>query len=114
MSTCARVDTRSIDRYSGWLMPSLSVNDAELAYTEYGSGPRLVVSAQQEFTPGGYLELLAQPPINCHVFAIRLRRLRKQDEAVGEEQTPRWYPRWADDVYRATQVLGLTHFVYTG
>jgi len=95
-------------------MPSLSVNDAELAYTEYGSGPRLVVSAQQEFTPGGYLELLAQPPINCHVFAIRLRRLRKQDEAVGEEQTPRWYPRWADDVYRATQVLGLTHFVYTG
>lgn len=95
-------------------MQPLSLGDAELAYAEYGSGPRIVVSAQQEFTPGGFLELLAQPPLNCHVYAIRLRRLRKQDELPGEDHNPRWYPRWADDVYRATQLLGLSRFVYTG
>lgn len=95
-------------------MRPLSVNGAELAVTEYGSGPDVVVSAQQEFTPGGYLELLAQPPTNCHVFAIRLRQLRKQDELPGEDQNPRWYARWSDDVYRATRMLGLRDFVYTG
>lgn len=95
-------------------MRPLSVNGAELAYAEYGTGPRVVVSAQQDFAPGGYLEVLAQPPINCHVFAIRLRRLRKQDELPGEDQNPRWYARWADDVFAATQFLGLQGFVYTG
>jgi pimeloyl-ACP methyl ester carboxylesterase len=95
-------------------MQPLSVNGAELAYTEFGSGPRVIVSAQQDFAPGNFLELLAQPPVNCHVFAIRLRRLTKQVELPDEDQNPRWYPRWADDVYAATQLLGLTRFVYTG
>ena len=95
-------------------MRRLLVNGGELAVTEYGSGPHVIVSAQQEFTPGGYLELLAQPPTNCHVFAIRLRQLRKQDELPGEDQNPRWYARWSDDVYTSTQMLGLSDFVYTG
>ncbi len=95
-------------------MRPLSVNGAELAVTEYGSGPRVIVSAQQEFTPGGYLEALARPAIGCHVFAIRLRQLRKQDESPGEDENPRWYARWSDDLYRATQILGLRDFVYTG
>jgi pimeloyl-ACP methyl ester carboxylesterase len=92
----------------------LSVDGAELAVTEYGSGPKVIVSAQQGFTPGGYLEALAQPPIDCHVFAIRLRPLRKQDESPGEDENPRWYARWSNDVYRVTQMLGLRDFVYTG
>src|SRR5919199_4873081 len=95
-------------------MPPLTVNGAELAYEEFGSGPVVVVSAQQEFAPGGFLEQLAGPPTNYHVFAIRLRRLRKEDEQPGEDANPRWYPRWANDVYAAIQALGLREFVYTG
>ncbi|MCA1646075.1 MAG: alpha/beta hydrolase [Chloroflexi bacterium] len=64
--------------------------------------------------PGGFLEQLAAPPTNYHVFAIRLRPLSKADERQGEDLTPRWYPRWADDVFAATQVLGLSDFIYTG
>ena len=105
---------------SGTLDPSstsfkpLSVNGTELAYREYGSGPTIVVSAQQDFTFDGYLDLLVQAPMNYHVFAIRLRRLRKQDEAPGEDVRPRWYARWGEDVYAAVQALGLSRFIYTG
>jgi pimeloyl-ACP methyl ester carboxylesterase len=37
-------------------MTALRVNGAELAYAEFGTGDTIVVSAQQEFAPGGFLE----------------------------------------------------------
>jgi pimeloyl-ACP methyl ester carboxylesterase len=95
-------------------MTALRVNGAELAYAEFGTGDTIVVSAQQEFALGGFLEQLAAPPTNYHVFAIRLRRLSKTDEGPGEDRTPRWYQRWSNDVYAATQALGLSDFMYTG
>lgn len=95
-------------------MTALRVNGAELAYAEFGTGDTIVVSAQQEFAPGGFLEQLAAPPTNYHVFAIRLRRLSKADEDPGEDRTPRWYARWSNDVYAAVQTLGLSDFIYTG
>jgi pimeloyl-ACP methyl ester carboxylesterase len=95
-------------------MPQLSANGAELSYQEFGSGPTLVVSAQQEFAPGGFVERLAAPPTGYHVVAITLRRLRKADEGPDEERNPRWYARWSDDVFAATQALGLSDFIYTG
>ena len=95
-------------------MPVVAVNGTELDYAEFGSGETIVVSAQQEFTPSGFLEQLAGPPTNYHVFAIRLRQLSKQHEAPGEGRSPRWYPRWADDVYHASRALGLDGFIYTG
>lgn len=90
------------------------MNGTELACAEYGSGPTVIVSAQQDYTFHGYLDLLAQPPTNYHVFAIRLRRLSKQDEAPDESVRPRWYARWAEDVYAAIHTLGLSQFIYTG
>jgi pimeloyl-ACP methyl ester carboxylesterase len=95
-------------------MSALRVNGAELAVAEFGTGDTVVVSAQQEFAPGGFLEQLAAPPTNYHVFAIRLRRLSKAAEDPGEDRTPRWYARWANDVYAATQALRLSDFIYTG
>jgi pimeloyl-ACP methyl ester carboxylesterase len=71
-------------------MTALRVNGAELAYAEFGKADTIVVSAQQEFAPGGFLEQLAAPPINYHVFAIRLRRLSKADE--GRDARPHSYP----------------------
>ena len=95
-------------------MTALRVNGAELAYTEFGTGDTVVVSAQQEFTRGGFLEQLAARPTNYHVFAIRLRNLNKADEGLGEDRSPRWYARWSNDVFAATQALGLSDFIYTG
>ena len=84
-------------------MPQLRINGAELSYQEFGSGPTLVLSAQQEFAPGGCVEQLAAPPTSYHVVAITLRRLRKADEGPDEDRNPRWYARWSEDVYAATQ-----------
>src|SRR3954447_15870090 len=95
-------------------MPQLKVNGAELSYQEFGGGPTLVVSAQQEFTAGGFAEQLAAPPTNYHVVAITLRHLRKTDEGLDEDRHPRWYARWSADVFAATQALGLSNFIYTG
>jgi hypothetical protein len=78
---------RSCDTVRG-VMQSLVVNGAELAYAEFGAGPTLVVSAQQDFAPGGFLETLVGPPTNYHVFAIRLRRLTKNAEGPGEDLNP--------------------------
>jgi pimeloyl-ACP methyl ester carboxylesterase len=88
----------------------VSVNGTVLQYEEFGAGPTVVVSAQQEFGTPNFLELLD----DAHVYAIRLRRLSKADETPGEDVKPRWYARWAADVFAATQALGLTDFVYTG
>ena len=91
-------------------MPELPVNGTVLHYDEFGAGSTVVVSAQQEFGTPNFLEHLD----DAHVYAIRLRRLSKTDEEPGEDLEPRWYARWAADVFAATQALGLTDFVYTG
>ena len=92
----------------------MRVNGVDLEYEELGSGDTIVVSAQQEFAPGDFLHRLSEPPTGYHVFAIRLRRLNKKVEGPGEDVRPRWYPRWAADVYAAVRALGLERFVYTG
>ena len=54
-------------------MPTQVANGADLYYEEYGSGPDVVISAQNRITSGPepYLELLAAA--GTHVYSVQLR-----------------------------------------
>ena len=94
-------------------MPVMRANGASLYYEEYGSGPDVVLSAQNRITngPESYLELLAAA--GFHVYSIQLRGFGQSGPA-GEEPGGGWYPRWAEDVYQFARMLGVSRFIYTG
>jgi pimeloyl-ACP methyl ester carboxylesterase len=96
-------------------MPLQSVNGADLYYEEYGSGPDVVVSAQNRITngPESYLEMLAAA--GMHVFSIQLRGFGRSSPAVvGDEPAGGWYPLWAEDVVQLARARGVDRFIYTG
>ena len=95
-------------------MPVVRANSAELYYEEYGSGPDVVLSAQNRITngPESYLELLAAAGL--HVYSIQLRGFGRSSP-VTEEPVGGWYPTWAEDVYQFARTLGVSErFMYTG
>lgn len=96
-------------------MPLQSVNGADLYYEEYGSGPDVVVSAQNRITngPESYLEMLAAA--GMHVYSIQLRGFgRSSPVASGDEPAGGWYPLWAEDVVQFARTRGVDRFIYTG
>jgi pimeloyl-ACP methyl ester carboxylesterase len=82
-------------------------------YEEYGSGPDVVLSAQNRITngPESYLEMLAG--IGLHVYSIELRGFGRSSPATAEPPGG-WYPTWAEDVYQFARALGVSRFIYTG
>jgi pimeloyl-ACP methyl ester carboxylesterase len=95
-------------------MPTINVNGAELTYEEYGSGPEIVVSAQQwNDRDPDFRKMLAQPPHNYHVYCLVLRAPTPDHEA-SKGPYPTWYATWAEDVYAFIKQLNLGNVVYTG
>jgi pimeloyl-ACP methyl ester carboxylesterase len=94
-------------------MPKIAVKDGELYYEEFGSGNEIIVSAQMSFRPRSYPELLADAPSRYRVLEFWLRGYG-QSTPVMADLGRSWYPQWAEDIYQATQALGLGEFIYTG
>lgn len=94
-------------------MPLMSANGVELYYEEYGSGPDVVLSAQNRITngPESYLEMLAGTGL--HVYSIQLRGFGYASSTTAEPPGG-WYPTWAEDVYQFARALGVSPFIYTG
>jgi pimeloyl-ACP methyl ester carboxylesterase len=94
-------------------MPTQIANGAELYYEEYGSGPDVVISAQNRITSGpeSYLELLAAA--GTHVFSIQLRGFGRSSPLTTLPQGG-CYPLWAEDVNEFALGLGVEQFIYTG
>ena len=68
---------------------------AELYYEEYGSGPDVVISAQNRISSGpeSYLELLAAA--GAHVYSIQLRSFGRSSPVATIQPQDGWYPTWA-------------------
>lgn len=94
-------------------MPKIAVNDGELYYEEFGSGDEIIVSAQMGFAGRSYPSLLAEAPTRYRVLQFWLRGYG-QSTPVTTDLGRGWYPRWAEDIYQATQALDLGRFIYTG
>ncbi|WP_102346257.1 alpha/beta fold hydrolase [Bacillus sp. Marseille-P3661] len=92
-------------------MPIANVNGIELYYEEFGSGDNVIISAQQDFSKGGYQEILADK--GYHVYTITLRGYGKSTH-VFEDLGFGWYPTWSNDIREFAKSLGISQFIYTG
>ena len=82
-----------------------------LHYDEFGTGDRMVLSAQAGFYPEGMQQALAGK--GYHVFCLTLRGFAPSDY-VTEDYGDAWYDVFADDVIRLADTLGIGQFAYMG
>ena len=76
-----------------------------LHYDEYGSGGRVILSAQAGFYPKGMQQYLAD--MGYHVYCLTLRGFYPSDY-VDEDHGQGWYDVFADDVIALADALGKT------
>lgn len=82
-----------------------------LHYDEYGSGDRVIMSAQVGFYPVGMQQKLAE--MGYHVYCITLRGFAPSSY-VTVDYGDGWYDVFADDVATVADKLGIGKFTYMG
>ena len=83
----------------------------KLHYEEYGSGDRVILSAQVGFYPKGMQQYLAQ--MGYHVYCMTLRGFYPSSY-VTEDYGDRWYDVFSDDVITLADALKIDRFSYMG
>ena len=89
----------------------LTGDGISLHYDEYGSGNRIILSAQAGFYPEGMQQALAER--GYRVFCLTLRGFAPSSY-VTEDYGDRWYDVFADDVICLADRLGIGKFFYMG
>ena len=89
----------------------LTEDGIRLHYGEYGSGDRIILSAQVGFDPSGVQQRLAG--MGWHVYCLTLRGFAPSDY-VTEDYGDGWYDVFADDVVRLADELSAGQFCYLG
>ena len=94
-------------------MKTLEINGVTLAYEEYGSGNRYLISSQNFFFRDSHMALLGQEPYHYHVFLIYTRGYGASTHIF--DPTPRDYTTiWGKDVAAFAEAMGINSFYYTG
>ena len=95
------------------MMKTLEINGVTLAYEEYGSGNRYLISSQNFFFRDCHMALLGQEPYHYHVFLIYTRGYGASTHIF--DPTPRDYTTiWGKDVAAFAEAMGINSFYYTG
>ena len=95
------------------MMKTLEINGVTLAYEEYGSGNRYLISSQNFFFRDSHMALLGQEPYHYHVFLIYTRGYGVSTHIF--DPTPRDYTTiWGKDVAAFAEAMGINSFYYTG
>ena len=92
---------------------TVEVNGVKLAYREYGSGDKYLLSTQNFFFKDSHMALLGQPPYDYHCFLVYMRGYGESDHIY--DQTLRDYSKvWGEDLIAFADVMGIDSFYYTG
>lgn len=83
----------------------------KLHFDEFGSGDKVILSAQVGFYPKGMQQYLAG--MGYHVYCLTLRGFYPSDY-VTEDYGEFWYDRFAGDVVALADFLALDRFTYLG
>ena len=95
------------------MMKTLEINGVTLAYEEYGSGNRYLISSQNFFFRDCHMALLGREPYHYHVFLIYTRGYGTSTHIF--DPTPRDYTTvWGKDVAAFAEAMGINSFYYTG
>ena len=89
----------------------LTKDGIRLHYDEYGTGGRILLSAQVGFYPAGVQQALAEK--GYHVYCMTLRGFAPSSY-VTEDYGGTWYDVFADDVICLADALGIGRFSYIG
>ena len=92
---------------------TIEVNGVTLAYKEYGTGDKYLLSTQNFFFEDCHMALLGQEPYDYHTFVIYMRGYGKSSHIF--DKTPRDYTKiWGEDVLAFAKAMGIEKFYYTG
>lgn len=83
----------------------------EIHYDEYGTGEKIIISAQVGFYPKGMQQYLAK--MGYHVYCMTLRGFYPSDY-VTEDYGERWYDIFAEDVASLADHISVARFTYMG
>ncbi len=86
-------------------------NYIKLYYEEYGTGDRVIISAQAGFYPEGLQQAMAKR--GYHVYCLTLRGFAPSSY-ITEDYGDSWYDVFADDVICLADSLGIKKFSYMG
>lgn len=93
-------------------MGFIQINDKiKLFYEEYGTGEKIILSAQAGFYKKGMQQELAK--MGYHVYCITLRGFAPSSY-IEEDYGDEWYNIFADDVVMVADKLGIDKFIYMG
>ncbi len=92
---------------------TVKVNGVTLAYREYGSGDRYLLSTQNFFFKDSHMALLGQPPYDYHCFLIYMRGYG-ESEHIFDETLRDYAEVWGEDLIAFADVMGIKSFYYTG
>jgi pimeloyl-ACP methyl ester carboxylesterase len=91
----------------------INVNGITLAYKEFGSGDKYLISTQNFFLDGCHMELLGKKPYDYHVFLIYMRGYGESDHIYNI--IPRDYVKvWGEDIIAFAKAMEMKSFYYTG
>ena len=95
------------------MMKTLEINGVTLAYEEYGSGNRYLISSQNFFFRDCHMALLGREPYHYHVLLTYTRGYGASTHIF--DPTPRDYTTiWGKDVAAFAEAMGINSFYYTG
>lgn len=92
---------------------TVRVGEVTLAYKEFGSGDKYLLSTQNFFLTDCHMELLGKPPYDYHCFLVYMRGYGKSTHIT--DPTPRDYTKiWGQDLLAFAQAMDIPSFYYTG
>lgn len=95
------------------MFKTVDIGGRKIAYKEFGSGERYVLSTQNFFFSGCHTELLGKEPYNYHTFLIQTRGFGDSDH-IFDDAGGDYTKMWAQDVLDFAKVMGIERFYYTG
>ena len=94
-------------------MKSICINGVSLAYEEYGTGDKYLLSTQNFFFRNCHMALLGQPPYDYHCYLIYTRGYAGSQHIFDPE--PQDYTKiWGEDVVAFAKTMGISNFFYSG
>lgn len=94
-------------------MKTIEIGGVTLAYEEYGTGDKYLLSTQNFFFKDCHMALLGQAPYDYHCFLIYTRGYAGSSHIFDPE--PRDYAKiWGEDVIAFARAMGIERFFYSG
>ncbi len=92
---------------------TIEVNGVTLAYREYGSGDKYLLSCQNFFFKDSHMALLGQKPYDYHCFLVYMRGYGESSH-IYDPTVRNMSDVWGEDLVAFAKAMGIKQFYYTG